>query len=128
MKERRKFVRVPGDRKPHPERRKFIRISQDAQVSYTVLPERVHKGTLAIDIGEGGIKFIAHELIRKGANLQIRITIKKKIYLYLEARVKVVWVKEVRHHYYEIGVEFVSLDSQAQKNLIAYVTGMIKGE
>ncbi len=126
MRERRKSPRNPRAKKVPSERRKFVRVCGGLQTSYSILPKGKQKGSLGLDAGTGGFKFIASEFIPKGSTLKVKITIRKKIYLYLEAIVKVIWVKKVKYHY-EIGVKFVNLDAAREKKMIAYIVNMVRG-
>ena len=105
-------------------KRKFVRIPENAQIFYKIIPgDKVVECTTE-DISEGGIKFIAQELIPHGSHLRIRINFNKTLFSF-EALVRRVWVKEVPHgETYEIGVEFIDMPKDAAKYLKRYVEAL----
>ena len=108
------------------ERRKFVRIPERSQISYEILHELKAKDYLTRDISQGGIRFFAHEFIRRNSILRIRLTLTKTTF-YFEALAKVVWISEdTLSERYEVGVEFVDIPQDASEHLINYIRSVLK--
>ena len=105
-------------------RRKYTRIPESAQIFYKIIPGNKAVECATENISEGGIKFIAQELIPYGSHLRIRINFHKTLFSF-EALVRRVWVSKVSHgEAYEIGAEFIDIPKDAVKYLQHYVESL----
>ena len=108
------------------ERRKFVRISEQADISYKILPEPKTEMFITRDISQGGIRFFVKEHIPQKSRLEIRLTL-KQIPFSFKAVAEVKWIRKDPHSdSYEIGVEFVNIPMEATKHLMQYITSIFK--
>jgi len=104
MKERRRFVRIPGNL------RIFYKLTHNIKTGESITE----------DISEGGSRFFVNEFIPKNNFLTIWITL-EKTYFSFEVFGRVAWIRECPHtERHEVGVEFMNIPKEAAEALIDY--------
>lgn len=104
------------------ERRKYIRINESLAVHYQILKAFMKSGSRSKDISGGGICFPVLQNIPVGTILELEIE-SPQIVRSIKATGMVKWIKkrENLQFPYEIGVEFINIDSTDRNNLINYI-------
>jgi hypothetical protein len=96
--------------------RKFIRHVMDVPLEVELLPTR-RRTTRSVDVGLGGLSFIADEAIASGTEVVIRIPV---VHPPFEARARVAWARPDGDQYC-IGVEFLDAEDSFRARMVEQV-------
>jgi Tfp pilus assembly protein PilZ len=111
------------------EKRKFVRIQWPIVVQYKTLEEPYTKDQIVgTDISEGGISFIAYERFTKGTELDLQVQVPFDS-MPIFAKGKVAWVKNVGEEHektFEVGIQFLKVDTRDQNRLKTYIDNEIR--
>ncbi len=106
------------------EKRRFSRFSSRIPVQYKKITE--HKdalqGSVTADIGEGGIRFVAHEFIPLSIKLKLEIFLSPSSNS-ISAVSKVAWIRKLScADRYDVGLEFTDLPDPNRRLIANYIT------
>jgi len=99
------------------ERRLFIRHPSDIPIEISLEDVVSHKKEYLNNIGLGGLSFKSRKCLKKGTIIKIKIPLIKPVF---EARGEVVWC-EGKNGYYNVGVEFLDVDSAFKARMIEQI-------
>ncbi|MFA5087448.1 MAG: PilZ domain-containing protein [Candidatus Omnitrophota bacterium] len=95
------------------ERRKYRRVEFKEPLQYQTQDGDSLEGSLACDIGEGGVRFNADDFIPLNSELAVQMEIEPQNVVALRGRVA--WVQLVPHSdRYQVGLEFDGSESCAE--------------
>src|SRR3990167_4455124 len=105
------------------EKRRYGRLASRVEIQYRKIGETPHSpvGSLAYDISGGGVKLLAHEFVPMGTKLRVGIPLEYPMKM-INAVGRVVWVQKRPYtEQYDLGLEFLDINSEDQNDLVNYV-------
>lgn len=102
------------------EKRRFGRLATKREIQYRKIGSP-RSGSLSYDISGGGLRLLSLEFIPLATKLLVEIPLEYPMKT-INALAHVVWVKKRSFaEQYDLGLEFVDISSEDQKDLVNYV-------
>lgn len=106
------------------EKRRFPRLNSRIPVQYKKIAEYKDalQGTITRDIGEGGVRLVAHEFIPLFTKLKIEIFL-SPLSNSISTISKVAWMRKIPYaDQYDVGLEFIELPEISRKLIANYIS------
>lgn len=110
------------------ERRRFPRLNSRIPLQYkrAIRYKNALQGTITRNIGEGGVRFVAHEFIPLFIKLKVKMFLSSSSNS-ISALSKVIWVRKLPYlDRYDVGLEFIDLPDTGRKLIANYVSNKSK--